>query len=95
MQNIVELISNERSQYVVLIGLSIGVAGLIAIVYSSSNLIFQRFLGRINPFVAFLFVFLLGLFLLSYLLLQGWFAIYEKANLTGLLRLPDLQHYWG
>ena len=90
-----ELISNQRSQYLVFIGLSIGVAGLIAIVYSSSNLIFQRFLGRINPFVAFLFVFLLGLFLLSYLLSQGWFAIYGKANLTGLLRSSGLAALLG
>jgi hypothetical protein len=95
MEQIMELVSNQRSQYLVFIGLSIGVAGLIAIVYSSSNLIFQRFLGRINPFVAFLFVFLLGLFFLSYLLSQGWFAIYERANLTGLLRSSGLAALLG
>jgi hypothetical protein len=95
MEQIMELVSNQRSQYLVFIGLSIGVAGLIAIVYSSSNLIFQRFLGRINPFVAFLFVFLLGLFFLSYLLSQGWFAIYENANLTGLLRSSGLAALLG
>lgn len=93
--NIKELISEERLQYLVFICLSIGILGLTGIGYSSNNLLFQRFLGRINPLMAFIFVILLGVFLLTYLLSQGWFTIYRKKNLKGLYRLPVLRRYWG
>jgi hypothetical protein len=49
MAKIKELISNERVQYLVYIGISIGVAGLTGIGYSSNNLLFQRYIGGINP----------------------------------------------
>lgn len=93
--NIKELISEERLQYLVFVGLSIGILGLTGIGYSSNNLLFQRFLGRINPLMAFIFVILLGVFLLTYLLSQGWFTIYRKKNLKGLYRSSGLAALLG
>lgn len=49
MEKVIELISNQRLQYLVFLVFSIGVAALIGKVYSSNHLLFQRFLGRINP----------------------------------------------
>ena len=39
-----ELVPNERPQYLVFIGLSLGVVALTAIAYFSDPLLFQRFL---------------------------------------------------
>ena len=55
----------NRVQYLVFAGLSLGVLGSVAILYLSDNLLFQRFLGRINPLLAFLGVIVLGFALLS------------------------------
>ena len=90
-----ELISKERLQYLVFIGLSIGILGLTGIGYSSHNLLFQRFLGRANPLLAIIFIILLGVILLSVLLSQGWFAIYKKENLKGLFRSSGLAALLG
>jgi len=90
MTKIKEFLYKERLQYLVFIGLSIGVAGLTGIGYFSNHLLFQRFLGRINPFVAILFIIFLGVVLLSFLLSRGWFAIFRKKNLKGLLRRSGL-----
>lgn len=90
MTKIRELISKEKLQYLVLIGLSIGVVGLAGIIYFSNNLPFQRFIGRINPLIASFFIILLGVTLLSFLLSQGWFAIYKKENLKVLFRRSGL-----
>lgn len=90
-----ELISNERLQYLVYSGLSIGVIGLTGIGYFYNNLLFQRFLGRINPLIAILFIIFLGVVLLSFLLSQGWFAIYGKENVKGLLRCSCLATLFG
>ncbi len=95
MTKIKELISKERLQYLVYLGLSIGVIGLTGLGYFSDNLLFQRFLGKINLLIAILFIIFLGLVLLSFLLSQGWFAIYEKENLKGLLRYSGLATLFG
>lgn len=78
MTKIKELISKERSQYLVFIGLSIGVIVLTGIIYFSDTLLFQRFIGGINPLIASFFIILLGVISLSFLLSRGWFAIYKK-----------------
>lgn len=71
-----ELVTNERLQYLVFIGLSLGVVALTAIAYFSDPLPFQKFLGKINPLIAIVVIVLLGGILLSILLSRGWFAIY-------------------
>lgn len=90
MTRIKKLISKERLQYLVFISLSIGAVGLIGILYFSNNLIFERFLGGINPLIASPFIIFLGVVLLSFLLSKGWFAIYKKENLKGLFRRSAL-----
>lgn len=90
-----ELISKERLQYLVFIGLSIGIFGLTGIGYFSNNLLFQRFLGRANPLLAIIFIILLGVILLSVFLSQGWFAIYKKENLKELYRSSGLAALLG
>jgi len=84
IQILKELISKERTQYLVFICLSIVVFGLTGLVYFFDNLVFQRFLGGINPLIASFFAILLGFFLFSFLLSKGWFVIYKKGNLKGL-----------
>lgn len=84
MTKINELISKERLQYQVIVALSIAVVGLAGIIYFSDDLLFQRFIGRTNPLLAFLLINCLGVVLLSFLLSRGWFAIYKKENLRRL-----------
>ncbi len=90
MTRIKELISNERPQYQVFTGLSIGVVVLTGILYFSDNLLFKRFIGGINPIIASFFIILSGVISLTFLLSRGWFAIYKKANLKGLIRRSSL-----
>lgn len=90
MTKIKAFISNERLQYQVYIGLSIGVVGLTGIGYFFNNLLFQRFLGGINPLIVILFIIFLGVILLSFLLSRGWFAIFKRENLKGLFRCSSL-----
>jgi len=81
MTKIAEIISSDRSQYLAYIGLSIGVLGLTGILYYSDALLFQRFIGEINPLIAFFIVAVLGVGLFTILLYRGWLAIYQKGYL--------------
>ena len=62
--------SSEKLQYLVFAGLSLGILGFTGILFFSDKLLFQRFLGRINPLIAFLTAIILGFILLSFLLSQ-------------------------
>ncbi len=95
MKKIKELVSKERSQYLVFIGLSIVAVGLTGIAYFSNNLLFQQFIGGINPLIASLFIVILGFILLSFLLSKGWFAIYKKGNLKGVFYSSGLAALFG
>jgi len=79
-----ELISNERLQYLVLISLSLGVAGLTGILYLRNNLFLQSYIGSFNPLIAIVLIILLGITLLCFLLSRRWFAIYRGEALRGL-----------
>jgi len=85
-----ELVTDERLQYLVFIGLSLGVVALAAIAYLSDPLLFQRFLGKINPLIAIVVIALLGGTLLSVLLSRGWFAIYKTEDPKRFLWLSGL-----
>ena len=87
--------SNDRLQFWVFMGLSLGVLGFTGILYFADKLLFQRFLGKINPLIAFLFAVVLGFVLLSFLISKKWFVIYEKENLTELLRFSSLAALLG
>jgi len=90
MTKIKELISRERSQYQVYIGLSVGILMLTVILHLSDNLLFKRFIGGINPLSASFLIVLLGIISLSVLLSKGWFKIYKKENLKGLFLRSSL-----
>jgi len=85
MSRDVGLFSQEQSQYLIFVGLSLGVAVLVATLYSRNSLAFRPYLGGVNPLVAIALTILLGVVLLSFLLSRGWFVIYGKENLRGLL----------
>ncbi len=90
-----ELVSRDRSQYLIFVALSFGVLALTGILYLSNNQIFQRFLGRANPLTVFLFAAILGFVLLSFLLSQNWFVVYEKENLKEIIRSATLAALLG
>jgi hypothetical protein len=79
------LISKQVFQYSVFLGLSAVVFVLTGITYVSNKISFQRFFGRINPFLAVFIVFLIGMILFTYLLSDGQFAAYQPGNYKGLL----------
>ncbi|MGW8225610.1 MAG: hypothetical protein ACWGOY_07750 [Anaerolineales bacterium] len=85
MENLWRLISEERMQYTVFLGLSAVVIILTGITYISNRASFQRFFGRINPLLAVFIVFMIGLILFTYLLSNGQFAVYQPGNYKGLL----------
>lgn len=85
-----DLISSEKQQLFALIALSAGSLGLTAAFYFSNSLLFRRFIGGINPLLAGSSLVLAGIVLLSFLLSKGWFAVYKRANLKGMLRLSGL-----
>jgi hypothetical protein len=95
MTNMKELISKERLQYQVLLGLSIVVMGLTGIIHFTNNQPFERFIGGINPLLAGMFIVLLGVILFTFLLSRGWFAIYKKENLKGIHRSSGLAAILG
>ena len=95
IEEVTELVSRERSQYLIFVALSIGVLAFTGILYLSDNLTFQRFLGQANPLIVFLFAAILGFFLLSFLLSQNWFVIYEKENLKEIIRSATLAALLG
>jgi hypothetical protein len=95
MTKIKETIYDEKLQYLVYIGLSVGAVGLTGIVGFLNPLAFERFIGGINPLITSFLVVFLGFILLSFLLSQGGFAIYKKENLKGLVRASALAALFG
>ena len=91
----IEFVSSNRSQYLVYTGISLMVFAFTAILYFSNPLLFQRFLGRINPLVAFLVVIVLGFILLSILLYKNWFVIYSPQNTQGILVAAGIASLFG
>ena len=90
-----KLISTEKSQYLVFLSLSIAVMLLTGLIYFTNKLPFERFIGRINPLLAGIFIILLGAVLFTVLLSHSWFAIYKKGNLKGLYRSSGLAAILG
>lgn len=88
--SIKDLVFKERLQVLVIIAFSLGMTGLTGILYFHDDSPFQRFLGNVNPLATFVVVSLLGVLFLSFLLSQGWFSIYRKENLKGLVRSSAL-----
>ena len=85
----------NRVQYLVFAGLGLGACGFVAVLQLSDSSLFQRFLGRINPLIAFLCAIAVGFALLSWSLSQGWFVIYREGNRQGLLWASGLASVLG
>jgi hypothetical protein len=88
-RKIKQLFIHHRQEYGVFAGLSVVVLVLTAILYYSDNFIFERFLGAINPLVAFSLIILAGAAALTFLLYNGWFNLY-KGKLKGIFRTSVL-----
>lgn len=84
------LVSKERLQYLVFIGLSLTVAAFTGILYFSNKDSFQTYFGSLNPLLVIFLLGLLGITLLTFLLTHGWFAIYKKHNLQRLFLTSSL-----
>lgn len=80
-----KLISDESVQYTTFVILTFLVFFSAVKVYSSKASAFQRFFGRIHPLVVLITLFFAGLFLFSFLLEDGRFAIYRSGNYKGIL----------
>ncbi|HEY6972619.1 MAG TPA: hypothetical protein VJA94_25650 [Candidatus Angelobacter sp.] len=77
-------ITSRRSQYQVLIGLSIAVIGLTAFAFFLNNRCFSLYFGTINPLIAITLIVLLAALSLSVLVSRGWFSICKETNHKGL-----------
>jgi hypothetical protein len=84
LAKIAESFSSDRLQYLIFGGLFLGCTGLVAILYFSGSPAFRRFIGSMNPLLAWLLVGLLGFACTTLLLAQGWFLVYRVGDLRGL-----------
>ena len=85
MTKFVELISTERDQVLVFLGISFVVAILTVILYFRNAFLFQAFFGKLHPYLAVLIVILLGITLSVFFLSRGWFMVHKAENFKGFL----------
>lgn len=79
------LISKNKTPYIILSILLFAVNAMVAILYFSNSLIFQKYLGHINPLIAFLGISILCFMLLSSSILTNWFSINKQKHYKELL----------
>jgi len=85
MSKFIELISNERNQILVFLGISFFIAILTLILYFRNAFLFQAFFGKLNPLLAVFIVILLGTILSLFLASRGWFVVYKAGEYKGFL----------
>lgn len=85
MTKAIELISSERNQVLIFLGISLFVAIMTGILYVRNAFLFQAFFGKLHPFLAILIVILLGTILSVFFLSRGWFVVYKVGELKGFL----------
>jgi len=85
MAKTIELISNERNQILVFLGISVFIAILTIILYFRNAILFQAFFGKLHPFLAVFIVILLGITLSVFFLSRGWFLVYKAGEYKGFL----------
>jgi len=90
-----DVIRKEEGQLLVYACLSGIVLGLTAIAYSIDTLVFRKLLGGTNPIVVGLLICAVGFLLLTVLISRGWFWVYRKGNLNGLLYSSGLAAAFG
>ena len=88
---VAESISRDRSQYLVFIGLAVGILGFTGVLYLSNDLLFQRFIGRANPLTVFLFATVFGNSPPPFPVGEGLEIDLRSARLVGLVRdIPSI-----
>ena len=85
MTKFVELISTERNQVLVFLGISFVVAILTVILYVRNAFLFQAFFGKLHPYLAVLIVILLGITISVFFLSRGWFVVHKAGEYKGFL----------
>ncbi len=85
MSKLIELLSSERNQILIFVGISLFIATLTVILYVRNALLFQAFFGKLHPFLAILIVILLGITVSIFFLSRGWFAVYKIGEYKGIL----------
>jgi len=81
----IELITNERNQLLVFLGISFFIAILTGILNVRNGVLFQAFFGKFDPLLAVFIVILLGTILSVFLLSRGWFVVYKAGEYKGIL----------
>ena len=85
----------DRLQAIVFAGLSLGALVVVGILRFTNRQHFQRFLGSIDPLIAFPAIIVLGFVLLGFLHARGWFVVYTRGNSRGLLLAAGLAALLG
>jgi len=85
MTKFVELISTERDQVLVFLGISLVIAFLTGILYVRNAPLFQAFFGALNPLLVMLGIIFLGTVLSLFFLSRGWFVVHKAGEYKGLL----------
>ena len=85
-----ERVSTIRIQYQIFSVLLITVVFTTWLLSYTNSLLFQRFLGELNPVFTIFIISILGFLALFLLLSKAWFSIYKKDNLTKFLHISWL-----
>ena len=85
MSKLIELLSSERNQILIFLGISLIIAILTGILYVRNAFLFQAFFGKLHPYLAVLIVILLGTILSVFFLSRGWFVIQKAGEFKGIL----------
>lgn len=80
-----KLIFIERKQYSFFTSFITVIVILTAILTCKNDILFERFLGELDPLATILFSIVLSFLLLSFLMYKGWFLIYKTGKLKDLL----------
>lgn len=95
MTKFVELISTERNQVLVFLGISFVIAILTGVLYVRNAPLFQAFFGTLNPLLVIIGIILLGTVLSAFLLSRGWFMVYQAGEHKGILVAAGLASLLG
>ena len=84
------MVTTKKNQYKILAFVLVLVVAATVKLNFSNSLIFERFIGNLNPLITILFSAILGFLLLYLLLSKEWFSIYQKKNHSALLRYAGI-----
>ena len=85
MSKLIELLSSERDQILIFLGISLFIAILTGILYVRNVFLFKAFFGDLNPLLAVFIVVLVGTILSVFLASRGWFVVHKAGEYKGIL----------